>query len=1045
MVEPEEAAAEALRAKTRAEGGLNRVDAALRKLLDRHARDGEMNASAAAAAAASRGDVASLARLSCGEAPRVRFLESQDERRARDEAAGTGRRPAALSPSSPETDSVTRSWTLSGVVSAELSIKEAARQNEANVETASHLCAAESAAAAGREVCDNVGVGHFALVGTRCVERNLAPRSGADDDATRRRTCSCPNPVLVARRNDHRVGAMLASVPIDATMRSRQMYNRGGGNRLLPARVRAQSKKRATVPTEPSELTLRQRQKREGAIAAAARPPSWRARMQQKVATAIKRFGHRCARVSSAVTRWLVDFFLTDGLDAAEAARASQTAKEAVDVARKGAQQASFGRRSSERPGSFGANSFDSFKGSFRGAGRAIGQLKQGVSASGAPPTQSQKSCSVLESALNEDDLELGPRSSLAATPARPRRCAPIISPILFICRCLTRGLICLVRLAVVPRARDGGLGSKATAIAACAFGAQPEHSSAARTSASAAKSPKRTVQVLARLRSARERGRSRQGGVRVEDDLDLSAFGRGLTEYAPDVRQAMLSIGAPADSGAHYPGYACSLRAPAAAKVSPSPCARSVPFSSTRGSCAPTEATCTSSDVDRSVKLRREAVKNRSLGMELRELTEELAELREEANQRHPLKGSFKQQHLLLNATATLSAGASSSFTDSGQLSKRIHSVERRLQEVVVLIAAQAVKARHEETDLETDDYLAKLKLSRPAGGEAKAASSLRRDSKWSMVRHVAPMAASAAREAADIVSDAHERALIAKQHRRHRWHALIVRLPTVFALALVAGCGVATAAFSLWVQPDGAVPTAWLTALGAALAFSWLVVEPLVLARGHAKRQAQDRARYQRDRQAEAVAAEEERLALRDRAVSKAAARMGNVESGAVSYFEGLSVPSPARPKSLAPRITDRASSDAMVSARPRPADEDERFDWGAVGSSHGDGSSLVVRSADGSDDSECYSNSGSSYRRAMLKSPDGSQYSSCTYHSRASYYGNHARYSGDEDSYGLSSVRTIASTASSDSFTSISSPVSSGRKRPGHPRRGRYTYSA
>jgi hypothetical protein len=125
---PEEAAAEALRAKSRAESGLKRIDAALRKLLDRHQPHGGKGthkgadkgvipspkaplpiagiaAAARLLAGAGGTSVFASAHLECTEAPRVHFLETGLERRVRNEPPGVPqgiRRAAALSPASPE-------------------------------------------------------------------------------------------------------------------------------------------------------------------------------------------------------------------------------------------------------------------------------------------------------------------------------------------------------------------------------------------------------------------------------------------------------------------------------------------------------------------------------------------------------------------------------------------------------------------------------------------------------------------------------------------------------------------------------------------------------------------------------------------------------------------------------------------------------------------------------------------------------------------------------------------------------------------------------
>ena len=95
-----------------------------------------------------------------------------------------------------------------------------------------------------------------------------------------------------------------------------------------------------------------------------------------------------------------------------------------------------------------------------------------------------------------------------------------------------------------------------------------------------------------------------------------------------------------------------------------------------------------------------------------------------------------------------------------------------------------------------------------------------------------------------------------------------VLMALPPLLLGLLIAGGGALTAIASLWIHPDGTLPTPWALALGVALLVSWGVIEPAILAWRLLKRLREEDEQRAADRTAaKATAAVERRRPDADR----------------------------------------------------------------------------------------------------------------------------------------------------------------------------------
>ena len=588
---PEEAAAEALRAKSRAESGLKRIDAALRKLLDRHQPHGGKGthkgadkgvipspkaplpiagiaAAARLLAGAGGTSVFESAHLECTEAPRVHFLETGLERRVRNEPPGVPqgiRRAAALSPASPEVASPGyHPWTLAGLVQADSLVALAAAPATAVVGGGAApagpaapaspgslgLAGSPSVAGCTKEVAARPP--EFHLIGTRCVQRTLPPRNPADDQVHLRPQ---HNVALEARRRERLAGELLASSELEAPLHARQMYNRAGGDAPLPRPpvwMDSQAKLRKALASENAQEAMRARRKRRLAEAAShtAGQVTRAQRLSRHVHSAARRALEFLVAAGAAIFRWLFDFFWTDGLDAIEARHAE---REVAAVAKRGcATDRSFNGRSFNGRSSFGrtvatASAIGSFHKRMVALGRASRAEREG------------------------SGVGLGGRSS-ALSLAR-------------------------LRHALIGGRRGSLLG-------------RLSHARGRLTS----RAPSRLPHWLGRRPGAPV---GAAGAATADRGVDMRLFGRDLHEHEPAVREAMaeLSLTQPPPARGACTRLACTRLAGAALG----------------GAVASTAA----DELELAAEARQQARTNRSLGMELRELAAERRELRDEIAQR--------------------------------------------------------------------------------------------------------------------------------------------------------------------------------------------------------------------------------------------------------------------------------------------------------------------------------------------------------------------------------------------------------------------------
>ena len=715
-IAPQEAAEEALRAKVRAESGLVRVDHALRRLLDRHHRNPERSAVAAqmlastSASGAGGATGATIARLACGDAPRVVYFEPKDERQMRSEAPGRPNaaagvraalansagasivteaatpasahaRPAAVrQPASLAGDFAAgrlgyHAWTLSGVKQAD--VEEAAgAAATGSVDGGGDKGGAEGAVegATYGNGCRGGGVEaaeepYFSLVGTRCVERVIeehVPSPRKQLPRSRRLIQAC---------SERRAGHLLAKVPIDGALRSRQMYNKSGGNAPLPAAVRAQSKSKgpalerdavsgAIVLSAPDE-SMRQKRRAARAAAKAAKravkPPSFGVRVWRRATARLRRGWARLKAVSLYALRTLADFFLTDGFDAITA---KEFRREALAVAGRSGPQAS----SNKFAGSFkqGAGSFRQWNGSVRQRSGSI-MLADGSFAQGG-------------SAHRRDSLGGGSmRARVLALGALTKHRSPSSSVSSSVSRASfgrSRGSSTQSVLALAEqhppaahRVRGATGGPERHASHNGILAALSRRFTGRRASAAADSAERRQLPFpLSKFWRPRGGLGTRRG---VVDPIDASSrelmvlFGRGLTEHAAEVHQAMQAAPFAAWGGGgvgagspfrvrpspHEPRraacaspskYAQGGASPLAARMGSatgagSPNGRNSAHGryAARGGASPADVRAPAkSQVDLMVEARQHAVVNRSLGMELRELTEERRELQEELKQ---------------------------------------------------------------------------------------------------------------------------------------------------------------------------------------------------------------------------------------------------------------------------------------------------------------------------------------------------------------------------------------------------------------------------
>ena len=703
---PEEAATEALRAKSRAESGLKRIDAALRKLLDRcgpesgepkalrklldrQQPDGGKGAgkgahrgahkgvipspkdplpvagiAAAARLLAGAGSTSVLARLKggagaetaasahlvCTEAPRVHFLESRCERRVRNEPPGVPhgiRRPAALSPASPEVASPSyHSWTLAGLVQADSLVDLAAAPAATAVVGGAAALAALAAPASpdsrgpagspsvpgpAKEVAARPP--EFHLIGTRCVQRTLPPRNPADDQVHLRPQ---HNVALEARRRERLAGELLARSELEIPLHERQLYNRAGGDAPLPRPpvwVDSQVKLRKAFASEDPHEAMRARRKQRLAEAAShtAGRMTRAQRLSRYVHTAARRALELLVAAGAAIFRWLFDFFWSDGLDAIEARHAE---REAAAVAKRGcATDRSFSRRTTAG----GRSSF----GRTVATASAVGSFHKRMVALG-------------RAAHEESSVGRGGSSSVLS---------------------LTR-----LRLAMGVRSRmlrGGRRGSLS-------------HARARLTS----RAPSRLPHWLGRPGALRL---DAAGAAAADYGVDMRLFGRDLSEHEPAVLEAMAELSFPQPPPARG---ACTRMTGAVASAA------------LGGGVASTAA----DELKLAAEARLQARTNRSLGMELRELAAERRELRDEIVQRrrrslalhaggspqlprdpHSGSGSIARRLPVLGLSALSPAQASEETlaTTLENLLDRLHTVDTRLQLVVVQIASQGARSR--------------------------------------------------------------------------------------------------------------------------------------------------------------------------------------------------------------------------------------------------------------------------------------------------------------------------------------------------------------
>ena len=301
---------------------------------------------------------------------------------------------------------------------------------------------------------------------------------------------------------------------------------------------------------------------------------------------------------------------------------------------------------------------------------------------------------------------------------------------------------------------------------------------------------------------------------------------------------------------------------------------------------------------------MRRERQYNRSLGIELRELAAERTELREEAkrNRRGGGGGTFAW---LGRSRAPKAAGR------SDVLSEKLAAVEQRIQQVVLRVAAQSVRASKMPVDWETESCLRDQGLSSASFLQPRRTTSSS-NTKWGQVSGAVPLAARRAREAAQYVAEAQERAMQARLHRRQRRNRCKLFLPTLLLLAILLGGGGATIILVLWAQPDGSLPQPWLTSIVLSLALTWFVIEPLMIVRRAGRLADQEGARRVADQNARRAAAQEARDArlteLRNR-------HLRRVEEGKRAV--ALAAPGELRTARLPPPVD--ASGKEMVPNSP------------------------------------------------------------------------------------------------------------------------------
>jgi hypothetical protein len=312
--------------------------------------------------------------------------------------------------------------------------------------------------------------------------------------------------------------------------------------------------------------------------------------------------------------------------------------------------------------------------------------------------------------------------------------------------------------------------------------------------------------------------------------------------------------------------------------------------------------------------------VYNRSLGMELRELTAERDEILEEVKRigthvgglrcgwlsrfsRHttaPSSPSDGSSAAPLDAMQVLSREGAHGRTGSAARAqaavaarRRLFEVERRVQEVIVEMAAQSVKASQLEIDWETDKYLADNGLAggdgvpqSGAGGGGAAACRLSANSRWSSMQRTAPLAAQKAREAAETVAEMEERAEEARLHRLRHANRMQIAMPTILLALVLVGCGGAGAILSVWARPDGEIEPPWVFSFGIAMVLSVGVLEPLLVLITYGRSLSRETRRYGADREALALVTNAERQARADdlhaRVISRFGAKAGGGWSG-------------------------------------------------------------------------------------------------------------------------------------------------------------------
>ena len=208
--------------------------------------------------------------------------------------------------------------------------------------------------------------------------------------------------------------------------------------------------------------------------------------------------------------------------------------------------------------------------------------------------------------------------------------------------------------------------------------------------------------------------------------------------------------------------------------------------------------------------------------------------------------------------------------------------------------------------------------------------------NTKWGQVSGAVPLAARRAREAAQYVAEAQERAMQARLHRRQRRNRCKLFLPTLLLLAILLGGGGATIILVLWAQPDGSLPQPWLTSIVLSLALTWFVIEPLMIVRRAGRLADQEGARRVADQNARRAAAQEARDArlteLRNRHLRRVEEGKRAVALAAPGELRTARLPPPvdASGKEMVPNSpSDREGAKAEVlldtgrnACRPRPA---------------------------------------------------------------------------------------------------------------------------